>query len=129
MQGNWKKIANQNALKKAKAVEGEQVATYDGPLDVIICSPKGENGNGPWSITFLANQTKADSFQVMLKFLKECKGPKTHGWVFTYDPTSKNWYSIDNEGEPNMLKLKDFLQDDDTIAMFKDVRASPHLSS
>ena len=97
MQGNWKKIANQNALKKAKAVEGEQVATYDGPLDVIICSPKGENGNGPWSITFLANQTKADSFQVMLKFLKECKGPKTHGWVFTYDPPSKNWDSIDNE--------------------------------
>jgi hypothetical protein len=125
-QTNWKKIAaekKQAANKFSKVVEDD---TDDGPLDMTIISPQGVNGNGPWHIIFVPNQTKADSFQVMLKFLKDYKGSKTNGWNFTYDRVSKVWYSMDNEGVPNALKLKDFLQDGETVAMFKDVRAISH---
>jgi len=128
-QTNWKKIAaekKQAANKFSKVVEDD---TYDGPLDMTIISPQGVNGNGPWHIIFVPNQTKADSFQVMLKFLKDYKGSKTNGWNFTYDRVSKVWYSMDNEGVPNALKLKDFLQDGETVAMFKDVRAINHNTS
>jgi hypothetical protein len=93
-QTNWKKIAaekKQAANKFSKVVEDD---TYDGPLDMTIISPQGVNGNGPWHIIFVANQTKADSFQVMLKFLKDYKGSKTNGWNFTYDRVLKVWYSI-----------------------------------
>ena len=99
---------------------GKEEGDFEGPVDVLILAPSAGAASPPWSLYFQKKQLSSTSFQVVKKFLKSFRPiGYTSGWAFTF--VTDRWMSIDNHGVPNSLKLGEFLQHEDTVAMFKDV--------
>lgn len=119
---SWKSNANRNKAFVQKQVQKQ---IHFGPCDILITSPNCQINPGAdcWAVHIHPDHaTKGGSSDVIVKNIKELKAlGEATGWAMTFCKVKfDRWYSIDDKGDPNVLKLADFLDNEEIVAMLHD---------